>query len=58
MDKRITTLVVLFAIFVIVSISMTLFTPAQKVLTMLFFSITGVAFFLLLFLLWLFNRKD
>ncbi len=58
MDKRITTLVVLFVAFFVIAVSMVLFAPAQKVFTMLFFSLTGVAFFLMLFFLWLFNRKD
>jgi hypothetical protein len=50
--------VVLFTLFLVISICATLFAPAQKVFTMLFFSLTGIAFFLLMFLLWLFNRKD
>ncbi|MDX2045151.1 MAG: hypothetical protein SFU87_00100 [Chitinophagaceae bacterium] len=58
MDKNITTLVVLFVAYLVVAVAMTLFAPAQKFFTMFFFGLTGIALYLGLFLLWLFNRKD
>lgn len=58
MDKRISTLVFLFVIFFIISVSMTLFAPVQKILTMLFFSLTGIGLFFMFFFLWLLHRKD
>jgi hypothetical protein len=37
---------------------MTLFAPVQKILTMLFFSLTGIGLFFMFFFLWLLHRKD
>lgn len=58
MDKRISTLIFIFVIYFIIAVSMLLFVPAQKFLTGLFFSFTGILLFFTFFSLWLLHRED
>lgn len=58
MDKRISTLIFIYVIYLLIALSMLFFAPAQKFLTMLFFSITGIGIFLMFFFLWLLQRKN
>jgi len=58
MDKRIHTLIFLFAIYFIIAVGMTLFVPFQKFMTMFIFGISGIAIFLMFFGLWLLQRKN
>ncbi len=58
MDKRIHTLIFFFVIYFTIAVSMTLFAPVQKFLTMFLFGASGIALFLMFFGLWLLQRKD
>ena len=58
MDKRIHTLTFLFVIYFIVAVSMTLFVPVQKFMTMFIFGISGISIFLMFFGIWLLQRGD
>lgn len=58
MDKRIHTLIFLVVIYFTIAVSMTLFVPVQKFMTMFLFGVSGVGLFLMFFGLWLLQRKD
>jgi uncharacterized membrane protein len=58
MDKRIHTLIFLFVLYFIIAVSMTLFVPVQKFMTMFLFGISGIALFLMFFGLWLIKEKE
>ena len=58
MDKRISTLIFIFVIYFIIAVSMLFFVPAQKFLTGLFFSFTGILLFFTFFSLWLLHREE
>jgi hypothetical protein len=58
MDKRISTLIFIYVIYLIIALSMLFFVPAQKFLTGLFFSFTGILLFFTFFSLWLLHRED
>jgi len=58
MDKRISTLIFIYVVYLIIALSMLFFKPAQLALTTLFFSITGIGIFLMFFFLWLLQRKN
>jgi hypothetical protein len=58
MDKRITTLIFIFVVYLLLALTMVLSTTGQKVLTMFLFGISGLGIFFLFFFLWLMARKD
>jgi hypothetical protein len=58
MDKRIYTLIFLFVLYFIVAVSMTLFVPVQKFMTMFLFGISGLAIFMMFFGLWLLKENE
>lgn len=58
MDKRINTLIFLFVIYFIIAVTMTLFAPVQKFMTMFLFGLTGISIFLMLFGIWLLQRNE
>ncbi|MFN5423027.1 MAG: hypothetical protein ACK5AO_07160 [bacterium] len=58
MDKRIHTLIFLFVIYFIIAVTMTLFAPVQKFMTMFLFGISGIGIFLMFFGIWLLQRND
>jgi hypothetical protein len=58
MDKRISTLIFIYVVYLIIALSMLFFPGAQKFLTMLLFSATGLGLFLMFFALWLLHRKN
>ncbi len=58
MDKRISTLIFIFAIYFIIAVTMCLFVPVQQFMTMLLFSLTGIGLFFLFFFLWLLHRSE
>lgn len=57
MDKKIYTLLTIYIIYLAIALSMVLSTGAQKVLTAIIFGGTGTVIFLIMFLLWMLNRK-
>jgi hypothetical protein len=58
MDKRIHTLIFLFVLYFITAVSMTLFKPVQQFMTAFIFGATGICIFLMLFSIWLLQRKN
>ncbi len=58
MDKRISTLVFIYVIYLIIVLVMLFSTTAQQVLTMFLWGASGLGIFFLFFFLWLMARKD
>jgi len=58
MDKRISTLVFIYVIYLIIALVMLFSTTAQQVLTTFLWGFTGLGLFFLFFFLWLMARKD
>jgi hypothetical protein len=52
MDKRISTLIFIYAIYLIVAVCMVLFTHVQQVLTMLLFGGGGIGILLIFYFIW------
>jgi hypothetical protein len=52
MDKRISTLIFIYVIYLLVSLTMLFFTNGQKVLTMLLFGGGGIGILLIFFTVW------
>jgi cytosine/uracil/thiamine/allantoin permease len=57
MDKKIYTLLTIFIIYFVTAVSMVLFGGAQKVLTAILFGGTGIVVFMIMFFIWMLNRK-
>jgi len=57
MDKKIYTLLTIYIVFLAVCLAMVLSVGAQKVLTAIIFGGAGTVIFLIMFLLWMLNRK-
>ena len=57
MDKKIYTLLTIYIVFLAVCLSMVLSVGAQKVLTAIIFGGTGTVIFMIMFLIWMLNRK-
>jgi hypothetical protein len=58
MDKRISTLIFIYVIYLALAATMVLSTTGQKVLTMFLFGLGGIGIFFIFFFLWLMARKD
>ena len=58
MDKRISTLIFIYVVYLIIALVMVFSTTAQHVLTMFLWSVSGLGLFFLFFFLWLMARKD
>jgi len=58
MDKRIHTLIFIFAIYFLTAVGMLFFAPVQQFLTAMLFGLTGLLLFFGFFGLWLLERKD
>lgn len=57
MDKKIYTLLTIYIVYLVISLSMVLSVGAQKVLTALIFGGLGIFLFLGAYLIWMLNRK-
>jgi cytosine/uracil/thiamine/allantoin permease len=57
MDKKIYTLLTIFIIYFVISLTMLFSGGGQKVLTALLFGGTGIVVFLIAFFIWMLNRK-
>jgi hypothetical protein len=58
MDKRISTLILIYVVFFLIAVTMLFFPTAQKFLTGMLFGLSGLTLFFLFFGLWLLERKD
>jgi hypothetical protein len=58
MDKRISTLILIYVVFFLIAVTMLFFPTAQKFLTGMLFGLSGLTLFFLFFGLWLLDRKD
>ena len=58
MDKRISTLIFIYVVYLIIALVMLFSTTAQHVLTTLLWSASGLGLFFIFFFLWLMARKD
>jgi hypothetical protein len=58
MDKRISTLIFIYVVYLLIALSMLFFAPAQKFLTGMFFGLTGIGLFLMFFFLWVLQRRN
>ncbi|HLO81848.1 MAG TPA: hypothetical protein VK166_12860 [Chitinophagaceae bacterium] len=58
MDKRISTLIFIYVIYLVIALAMVFSTQAQKVITMILWGAGGILIFFVFFFLWLVARKD
>jgi hypothetical protein len=58
MDKRISTLIFIYVVYLIIVVAMVSSTTAQHVLTTLLWSASGLGLFFVFFFLWMAARKD
>jgi hypothetical protein len=58
MDKRISTLIFIYVVYLIIVLVMLFSTTAQHVLTTFLWSASGLGLFFLFFFLWMVARKD
>jgi hypothetical protein len=58
MDKRISTLIFIYVIYLVIALAMVFSTQAQKVLTMFIWGSGGILIFFIFFFLWLGARKE
>jgi hypothetical protein len=57
MDKKIYSLLTIYIVYLVIALSMVLSVGAQKVLTAIIFGGTGIVIFLIMFFIWMLNRK-
>jgi hypothetical protein len=58
MDKRISTLIFIYVVYLIIALTMLFSSTGLKMMTFLLFSVTGLGLFFLFFFLWMMARKD